>query len=364
MSQFFKEKLGSLYKINTGKANTIDQVEDGKYSFFGRGKKIMKSNSYLYDCDAIIIAGEGTSFFPKQFSGKFNLHQRAYAIHSSNGKVDIKYLNYFLFFNEKYFQNVAVGATAKSLRLRHFTDLEIPFPSISEQKRIVEKLDTCMEQIDKAIQNVEQNIQNAEELFQSKLNEIFNKFDKSLLADLAQLADIISGQSPKSSNYNSDKKGLPFYQGKKLFNDKFISKPNTWTSHTTKVSISGDILMSVRAPVGDININNVGEICIGRGLAAIRPNELLNREFLFYFLVYFKDKLSFNTGATINSINRKQISQVVIPKIELLEQSKIAENINSFEKNLYQVTKNYENEILALNDLKQSILEKAFNGEL
>lgn len=294
-----------------------------------------------------------------------NFTTRMRIIDQSN--ISSKYLHKFfkLFYltgkTEKFQKN---STNIRNLQLKDFKEIQIPLPSIQEQKRIVEKLDTCIEQIDKAIKNVEQNIQNAENLFQSYLNEIFSKFDKSLIVDLSQLADIVSGQSPKSSNYNVDKKGLPFYQGKKLFNDKFISKPNTWTTHTTKVSIGGDILMSVRAPVGDVNINSVGEICIGRGLAAIRPNELLNREFLFYFLVYFKDKLSFNTGATINSINRKQISQIGVPKIELHEQSKIAENINLFEKNLYQSIKNYGNEILALNELKQSILEKAFNGEL
>lgn len=358
------KKIGDIIIQNPKSKIKIRDVEKGKFIFFRSGKNTLFHNKKIIDGENIFLSTGGTANV-HYFSGDAAYSTDVFCITTDPSIYNTRYLYYkILSMIEVINNDMFKGATIKHLQKNEFKNIEFNIQSIHEQKRIVEKLDTCMEQIDKAIKNVEQNIQNAEDLFQGQLNEIFNKFDKSLLANLAQLADIISGQSPKSSYYNSDKKGLPFYQGKKLFNNKFISKPNTWTSHTTKVSISGDILMSVRAPVGDININNVGEICIGRGLAAIRPNELLNREFLFYFLVYFKDKLSFNIGATINSINRKQISQIGVPKIELHEQSKIAENINSFEKNLYQVTKNYENEILALNDLKQSILEKAFNGEL
>ena len=195
------------------------------------------------------------------------------------------------------------------------------------------------------------------------LNDFFKKNQKSTLVPITDLVEIISGQSPQSKYYNFDEKGLPFYQGKKLFQRKYIREPNVWTTKTTKVSLSGDILMSVRAPVGDVNINNVGDICIGRGLAAFRVGELLDRDFLFYFLLYFKEKLTFNLGATISSINRKQLSMIKIPKINIDEQIRIVENIKSLEQKISLTTKHYENEILALNDLKYSVLEKTFNGE-
>jgi len=358
------KKIGDIIIQNPKSKIKIRDVEKGEFIFFRSGKNTLCHNKKIIDGENIFLSTGGTANV-HYFSGDAAYSTDVFCITTDPSICNTRYLYYkILSMIEVINNDMFKGTTIKHLQKDEFKNIEFNIQSIHEQKRIVKKLDTCMEQIDKAIKNVEQNIQNAENLFQSYLNEIFSKFDKSLIVDLSQLADIVSGQSPKSSNYNVDKKGLPFYQGKKLFNDKFISKPNTWTTHTTKVSIGGDILMSVRAPVGDVNINSVGEICIGRGLAAIRPNELLNREFLFYFLVYFKDKLSFNTGATINSINRKQISQIGVPKIELHEQSKIAENINLFEKNLYQSIKNYGNEILALNELKQSILEKAFNGEL
>ena len=70
---------------------------------------------------------------------------------------------------------------------------------------------------------------------------------------LIEVAEIISGQSPKGEFYNDEGNGLPFYQGKKRFQEKYIGSPIKWTSKTTKIAYEGDILMSVRAPVGPIN---------------------------------------------------------------------------------------------------------------
>ncbi len=81
--------LGQIAEISTGKSNTEDAVPNGKYAFFDRSKIIKRSNQYLFDCDAIIIAGEGQTFLPKFYSGKFDLHQRAYAIFNLDMNVDI-----------------------------------------------------------------------------------------------------------------------------------------------------------------------------------------------------------------------------------------------------------------------------------
>ena len=84
---------------------------------------------------------------------------------------------------------------------------------------------------------------------------------------LGDIANIIAGQSPKGENYNKEGLGMPFYQGKKDYGDKFLKPPTVWTESVTKIAIEGDVLMSVRAPVGALNIATE-EICIGRGLAA------------------------------------------------------------------------------------------------
>ena len=100
---------------------------------------------------------------------------------------------------------------------------------------------------------------------------------------IGDLCEVVAGQSPEGRFYNSEGKGVPFYQGKKKFGDKFIGDPTTWTTETTKLGRNGDILMSVRAPVGPVNFATQ-DICIGRGLAAIRCSIDLNQDFLFHQL--------------------------------------------------------------------------------
>jgi len=167
-------------------------------------------------------------------------------------EIDSKFFAYQL-------QNIKLQDLGYARHYRLLKEKEIIFPNLKEQKAIIAKLDQAFKAIDQAKANIEQNMLNAEELFQSQLNQIFSKTgDKWREKKLKILAEIISGQSPKSKFYNVEGVGLPFYQGKKEFTDEFISQPSKWTSKVTKVALKDDILMSVRAPVGPVNfaINN------------------------------------------------------------------------------------------------------------
>ena len=108
---------------------------------------------------------------------------------------------------------------------------------------------------------------------------------------LHTVATIIAGQSPPSSTYNSTGGGLPFFQGKADFQEKH-PRVRMWCNSTKrKEAKPGDILMSVRAPVGSVNICDQHSI-IGRGLAAIRPLSILDGEFLYFFLKSNEEKIA------------------------------------------------------------------------
>ena len=145
---------------------------------------------------------------------------------------------------------------------------------------------------------------------------------------IGSVCNVIAGQSPESSFYNKDGKGLAFYQGKKDFGEKYISEPTVWTTHITKEAEQGDILMSVRAPVGPVNFATQ-RICIGRGLAAIRAKKEINKDYLFYFLRKIESELVGSSGAVFNSINKSQIASIKIPLPLLATQQKIVEKLDS-----------------------------------
>lgn len=167
------------------------------------------------------------------------------------------------------------------------------------------------------------------------------------VVELKEIAEVISGQSPKSEYYNEKGDGLPFYQGKTDFGEQFIDAPTKWTTEITKEAFKNDILMSVRAPVGPVNYATQ-HICIGRGLAAIRVKESIKNEFLFYLLKSKENEIKGNGGAVFDSISRKQIEEIQIPLPPLSVQEEIVAEIESYQKIIdgaRQVVENYKPKI-------------------
>ena len=144
----------------------------------------------------------------------------------------------------------------------------------------------------------------------TKKIEIESKYP---ILKIDEFAEVIAGQSPKGEYYNEDKIGLPFYQGKKDFGEIYLKNPLIWTSNTTKESIKDDLLMSVRAPVGDVNLNPFEKICIGRGLAAIRTSDTNTQKYLFEFININKFLFQGNTGTTFDSITTGDLRNFKIP---------------------------------------------------
>lgn len=166
------------------------------------------------------------------------------------------------------------------------------------------------------------------------------------LKKIGEICKVIAGQSPEGKFYNKIGNGLPFYQGKKEFGEKYIGAPTTWTTKITKEAKEGDILMSVRAPVGPINFATE-KICIGRGLAAIRADATIDKEFLYYFFLGYERYLTGNEGAVFNSIKKSQIENIEIELPSLLEQKRIVKMLDeAFEKTAMakeNVEKNFQN---------------------
>ena len=171
--------------------------------------------------------------------------------------------------------------------------------------------------------------------------------------------EVISGQSPEGKFYNSEGKGLPFYQGKKEFGEKFIQPASTWTEQTTKVAQQGDILMSVRAPVGPINFANE-TICIGRGLAAIRCSEQLDREYLFYQLQHLQPEIAGREGAVFASINKSEISELPIAVAPISEQKRIVALLDQAFAEIATAKANAEKNLQNARALFESYLNKVF----
>ena len=177
---------------------------------------------------------------------------------------------------------------------------------------------------------------------------------------LGDYCKVIAGQSPEGKYYNGDKEGLPFYQGKKEFGDRYIRAPKKWTTKVTKEAEAGDILMSVRAPVGPINFSTEN-ICIGRGLAAIRPTDKLSGEFLFDYLLSKQDEIKGNEGAVFASINKAQIEALSFSYVSLEEQKCIVAILDQAFADIEQARAKTEQNLLNARELFESYLQQVFS---
>lgn len=149
-----------------------------------------------------------------------------------------------------------------------------------------------------------------------------------IVRPLTEYCTLNMGQSPDSKTYNTQGKGLPFYQGNADFGE---THPIThvWCSAPVKVAEDGDILISVRAPIGAMNMA-VERCCIGRGLAALTPiRNKCSKQFLYYALQSKVDSLiAQGTGSTFKAISKKVLEATCIPAYSITEQEQIAETID------------------------------------
>lgn len=184
-----------------------------------------------------------------------------------------------------------------------------------------------------------------------------NRWEVKKIKDIAL---VTAGQSPEGKYYNENSVGLPFYQGKKEFTEKYIGEPKVWTSFITKEAIEGDVLMSVRAPVGPVNFATQ-KCCIGRGLASIRVKEKFDKDFLFLFFKNIENQLTGNAGAVFNSINKSQIENIEIPIPPLEEQKTIVAKLDQAFAAIDQAKANIEKNIANAKELFQSKLNQIFS---
>ncbi|MYW22499.1 restriction endonuclease subunit S [Bacillus thuringiensis] len=218
----------------------------------------------------------------------------------------------FVIQNDALF-DFAVGKSAGSLSPRvkweHLKNYEFELPDMEKQRELAKVL-WIMDATKKSYQKL---LLKTDELVKAQFMELFKETER---VRLDVIAEITMGQSPSSDSYNTDGQGMPFYQGSADFSEKYV-KTRMYCTSPTRIARAGDILMSVRAPVGTVNLTDK-ECCIGRGLAAIRSKKSPDyNEFLLYaFRVMEEEIASMGQGSTVLSITKDKLHSLSIPNAE------------------------------------------------
>ena len=235
--------------------------------------------------------------------------------------------------------------------------MKVFLPDKDTQKRIVSILSSIEQKIDK---NTEIN-NNLEQQAQAIYQQMFidNASSDWTEGTLNDIADITMGQSPSGSSYNEDGNGIIFFQGRAEFGFRFPAV-RLYTTEPKRMACANDTLMSVRAPVGDLNVAHT-DCCIGRGLAAIHSKNN-HQSFLLYTMFSLKKQLDvFNgEGTVFGSINRNSLNEmpILIPSNEKLD------DFETLVAPMDAAIRNNYDEICRLGQLRDSLLPKLMSGEL
>ncbi|GAV22720.1 restriction endonuclease subunit S [Carboxydothermus pertinax] len=381
-------KLGYLSSIKTGNSNVQDAVENGMYPLFDRSGEVKLINNYIFDCEAVILPGEGVEFVPKYFDGKFNLHQRTYAIFDFEKEVSGKYLYYTIFYYRGYFSKNAVGSTVKSLRLPIIRDFKLILPTLSEQQKIAEVLET----VDNAIEKTDAIIEKYKRLKQGLMQDLLtkgidenwqirdektHKFKDSPLGRIPEEWKVVKlGEVVDSSAGGTPSREKPEFYGGNIrwlksgeINKKYIfdteekiTKKGLRFSNAKIVRANTVVVAMYGATAGQVGIikNNMAT---NQAVLALKiPNEnLLYNEFLFYVLTNFMQR----TLSNLQGSGQPNLSKIIIDSSTFIlpplpEQQRIAAVLSQIDEAIEKEQAYKEK----LERIKKGLMEDLLTGRV
>jgi type I restriction enzyme S subunit len=285
-----------------------------------------------------------------------------------------RYLIHFLSVYRDEFTKARTGSAIPHLNKIQFDNLEIPILSISEQKRIVKILDETFEKLDKLKENTEKNLQNSKELFESYLNNIFSNpekdWEEKLLKDVC-LVERGSSPRPIQKYITNSEDGVNWIKigdtknvNKYLFKiNQKITKKGAEKSRFVK---DGDLILSNSMSFGKPYIMKTTGY-IHDGWFVLRPMHELDTEYFYNIISSPSVQKQINllaNGAVVKNISGDLVKKVTLSIPPIKKQKEIVKKINQLFKKIKKVEEIYKKKIENIEELKKSILHKAFNGEL
>lgn len=304
-----------------------------------------------------IISARGTVGEMAMIPFPMAFNQSCYGLRAKEDIVDAEYLYYLIKHNVVVLKKNTHGSVFDTITRDTFDGIEVDLPSLEEQKKVASIL---RDYDDKIEVNNEIN-KNLQEQAQTLYTNMFIHNASAQWAEgaLSDVADITMGQSPKGDTYNEDGIGTVFFQGRGEFGFRFPTR-RLFTTDPKRMAQSNDVLMSVRAPVGDLNVA-YEPCCIGRGLGAIRSKDN-HQSFVLYTVFSLREKLDmFNgEGTVFGSINRDALNSMPIIIPTKGEMDRFEEIVAPMD---VAIRNNYE-EICRLEAIRDSLLSRLMSGEL
>ncbi|RGC51550.1 restriction endonuclease subunit S [Absiella sp. AM29-15] len=315
------------------------------------------SSTKLLQAGDIIISARGTVGEIATIPFPMAFNQSCYGLRAKKEIVTADFLYYLIKHNIHVLKKNTHGSVFDTITRDTFAGIEVDIPDMDSQSKIAEILSNIDEKIEVNVRINENLEQQAKALYQQMFIE--NTCPDWIEGSLSDIADITMGQSPSGSSYNEDGIGAIFFQGRAEFSFRFPTI-RLYTTEPKRMACANDILMSVRAPVGDLNIAHT-DCCIGRGLAAIH-SKTNHQSFVLYTMFSLRKQLDvFNgEGTVFGSINRNSLNDmpILIPSDETIEEfERIVAPMDAAIRNNYD-------EICRLQAIRDTLLPRLMSGEL
>lgn len=369
-------RLSQLLEVVERPVNMVDDQEYDlitiKRNFGGiesRGKLtgdriLVKSQFEIREGDFVIskrqIVHGACAVVSKKYEGA-TVSNEYDVMNCKNGLLS-SFFNYYvqLPFIKRYFYTASDGVHIEKLRFKtcDWLKQKVRIPAIIEQQKIVSILATWDKAIELKERLISEKKQQKRWLMQNlltgkkRLPGFTGEWQEVRLGDVCT---IIMGQSPDSKAYNEDKAGIPLIQGNADCHNR-ITKPRIWTTQITKMCNDGDIILTVRAPVGTVSIADQ-KACIGRGVSAICSKH--NQNYMFQYLLSIEDKWArVSQGSTFDAISGDEIKKITIKYPSINEQTAIAEILSTADREIDL----HEKQLEELKKQKKALMQLLLTG--
>ena len=373
-----QRRLGEVTIYQNGKGYEDSQSSSGKFELINlnsisidgglksSGKYIESADKTLLTDDLVMVlsdVGKGdllgrVAIIPKD--NYYVLNQRVALIRPKN-KQQTNYLFSYINSHQRYFKLHGAGMSQLNISKGSVENFPLLLPSLPEQQQI----GTFFAHLDTLISLHQRKCDQTKELKKTMLQKMFPKKGETVPEirfpeftdawEQRKLGDevrIVMGQSPNSENYTDDPNDYILVQGNADMKNGHVF-PRVWTTQVTKQAEKDDLILSVRAPVGDIG-KTAYDVVIGRGVAAIKGNE-----FIFQNLGKMKSDgywTRYSTGSTFESINSTDIKEAIVSVPAIEEQNKIG----SFFKQLDNIIALHQRKCDELKEIKKTLLKNLF----
>lgn len=348
----------------------------GPFPYYGASGILDQVEGYIFDEPLVLLGEDGAkweagenSAFP--INGKTWVNNHAHVIRPDRDRLLDEWLIYYLNFQD--LTEFVSGLTVPKLNQKSLKAIPIPLPPLSEQRRIVSVLDAAFAGLATAEANTRQNLTNARELFDSHLNDLFTERVKNWgKRELGEVAGFQNGFAFKSKLFGT--KGMPVLRIGNIQNDTIVDSnlvytdPDDYEEDLSRYEVKpGDLLIAMSgATTGKVGFNDTAAcFLLNQRVGKFEPSQALNTNFLFLFL---KTKVASNledaAGAAQPNLSTKQIKSLKIPLPSSEEQDAIVYETEMIRDKTDGIYGKAKLKLTALAALKQSLLHRAFRGEL